>query len=112
MKNLSEITDEIRQYFYHIDPGKIYVDKINEIIDCINKIDKSQVTEGMKVYCTECEWYQDGFCKNEENLYEEDSWASRIKMKRKPWEINKLNDCKWFSRFLPDCYKPPREGVR
>lgn len=48
-----------------------------------------------KVYCTECKWYIEGLCKNPNNLYEGDSWASRIKQKAMPWDINDKNDCKW-----------------
>ena len=54
MNKLNEITDEIRQHFYQVDPGKIAIwDKVNEIIDWINNVevngfipDRSQVTEG------------------------------------------------------------------
>ncbi len=50
----------------------------------------------MKVYCTECKWYIDGFCKHPENLYEFDSWASRIAQKLMPWDRNAKNDCELF----------------
>jgi len=56
-----------------------------------------------KVYCKKCTWFRRSWippfsekCLHLENWV--DTWLERIR--RRPWDINKNNDCKWFNRKL------------
>jgi len=59
-----------------------------------------------KVYCKNCIWFNRSWCppfvekcKHPNNWI--DTWLEKVR--RPPWEINKINNCKWFERSP---YKP------
>lgn len=61
-----------------------------------------------KVHCIDCKHlkqlgqHSDKECRHQNNILEkikEENWYSteiKIKWARKPWQINKNNDCPWF----------------